>query len=63
MSKANQVGCDHEEHGPECLSVEAVGIEHRAIRLIQTILERFHGQVSMKTRPKNTRETLYQTFL
>jgi len=43
--------------------VEAVGIEHRAIRLTWTILERFRGQVSMRTRPKNTSKMCYRTFL
>jgi len=43
--------------------VEAVGIEQLAIHLIQTILERFRGQVSMRTRPKNTSKTRYRTFL
>jgi len=43
--------------------VEAVGIEQPAIHLIWTILERFRGQVSMRTRPKNTRKTRYRTFL
>jgi len=37
--------------------VEAVGIEQLVIRPIQTILERFRGQVSRRTRPKNTRKT------
>jgi hypothetical protein len=35
---------------------EAVGIEHRAIRLVPTILERFRRQVSMRTPPKNTKK-------
>ena len=30
---------------------------------IQTILERFRGQVSMRTRPNNTNKTRYRTFL
>jgi hypothetical protein len=38
-------------------SVEAVGIEHLAIHLMPTILERFRGQVSVRTRPKNTNGT------
>jgi hypothetical protein len=37
--------------------VEAVGIEQPAVRPLQTILEGFRGQVSMRTRRKNTRET------
>ncbi|NOQ84928.1 MAG: DUF3604 domain-containing protein [Myxococcales bacterium] len=45
------------------VSVEAVGIEHRAIHLIPTILEQFRGQVSMRTRPDNTKEPCYRTFL
>jgi hypothetical protein len=43
--------------------VEAVGIEQLATRLIPTILERFRGQVSRRTRPKNTMKTRYRTFL
>jgi len=43
--------------------VEAVGIEQPAVHPIQTILERFRGQVSIKTRPKNTSKTRYRTFL
>jgi hypothetical protein len=43
--------------------VEAVGIEHLAIRPIPTILERFRGQVSTRTHPKNTKKTRYRTFL
>jgi hypothetical protein len=34
MSKANRIVCGHEENDLECLSVEAVGIEHRAIHLV-----------------------------
>jgi len=49
--------------GRETGIVEAVGIEQPAIHLIQTILERFRGQVSMRTRPKNTNKTRYRTFL
>jgi len=37
--------------------VEAVGIEQPALHPIQTILERFRGQVSTRTRPKNTNKT------
>jgi hypothetical protein len=37
--------------------VEAVGIEQPAVRPVQTILEWFRGQVSMRTRPKNTNKT------
>jgi hypothetical protein len=37
--------------------VEAVGIEQPAAHPIPTILERFRGQVSMRTRPKNTNKT------
>jgi len=43
--------------------VEAVGIEQPAVHLIQTILERFRGQVSMRTRPKYATKTRYRTFL
>jgi hypothetical protein len=43
--------------------VEAVGIEHPAIHLIQTILERFRGQVSAKALSNNTNKTRYRTFL
>jgi hypothetical protein len=43
--------------------VEAVGIEQPAAHPIPTILERFRGQVSIKTRPKNTSKTRYRTFL
>jgi len=43
--------------------VEAVGIEQPGARPIPTFLERFRGQVSTRTRPKNTRETRYRTFL
>ena len=43
--------------------VEAVGIEQPAIHPIQTILERFRGQGSMRTRPNNTKKTRYRTFL
>jgi len=42
---------------------EAVGIEHRAIHLNPTNLEQFRGQVSVRTRPKNTNKTRYRTFL
>jgi len=45
-----------------CL-VEAVGIEQPAIRLVPTILERFRGQVSTRTRPKKTSKTCCRTFL
>jgi hypothetical protein len=43
--------------------VEAVGIEQPAAHPIPTILERFRGQVSMRTRPKNTSKPRYRTFL
>lgn len=43
--------------GRETGIVEAVGIEHRAMHLIQTIHKWFRGQVSRRTRPKNTRKT------
>ena len=43
--------------------VEAVGIEQPGARPIRTILERFRGQVSSKTHPKNTSKTRYRTFL
>jgi len=43
--------------------VEAVGIEQPAVHLVPTILEWFRGQVSIKTRPKNTNKTRYRTFL
>ena len=43
--------------------VEALGIEHRAIRLVPTILEGFLGQISMRNRPNNTRKMGYRTFL
>jgi len=42
---------------------EAVGIERRAMDLIQTILDRFRGQVSMRTLPKTASKTRYRTFL
>jgi hypothetical protein len=42
--------------------VEAVGIEQPAAHAIRTILEQFRGQVSMRTRPKNTSKTRYRTF-
>ena len=42
--------------------VEAVGIEQPEAHPIPTILERFRGQVSTRTRPKNTNETRYRTF-
>ena len=45
-----------------CL-VEAVGIEQPGVRPIPTILQRFRGQVSTKTRPKNTNKTRCRTFL
>jgi hypothetical protein len=37
--------------------VEAVGIEQPVVHLVPTILEWFRGQVSMRTRPKNTNKT------
>jgi len=43
--------------------VEAVGIEHRAVHLVWTILQRFRGQVPIRTRPKNTKKTRSRTFL
>jgi len=43
--------------------VEAVGIEQPAAHPIPTILKRFRGQVSTRTRPKNTSETRCRTFL
>jgi hypothetical protein len=49
--------------GRETGIVDAVGIEHRAIHLIQTILEWFRGQVSMRTRPKSMSKTRCRTFL
>ena len=48
---------------PSRAEVEAVGIEQPGAHPIQTILERFRGQVSMRTRPKNTSKTHYRTFL
>ncbi|MGB5350714.1 MAG: hypothetical protein WBN10_14000 [Polyangiales bacterium] len=45
------------------LSVEAVGIEQPAAHSIPTILERFRGQVSPKTRSNNANKTRYRTFL
>ena len=45
-----------------CL-VEAVGIEQPAAHSIPTILERFRGQVSPKTRSNNANKTRYRTFL
>jgi len=51
------------EVGRGAVMVEAVGIEQLAIHQIPTILERFRGQVSMRTRPKNTSKTRYRTFL
>ena len=44
-------------------TVEAVGIEQPVVHPIPTILERFRGQGSMRTRPKNTSKTHYRTFL
>jgi hypothetical protein len=49
--------------GRETGIVEAVGIEQPAVRLIPTILQRFRGQVSIRTRPKRTSKTRYRTFL
>jgi len=43
--------------------VEAVGIERPAAHPIPMIPERFRGQVSIRTRPKNTSETRCRTFL
>jgi hypothetical protein len=43
--------------------VGAVGIEQPGAHPIQTILERFRGHVSMRTRPKNTNKTRCRTFL
>jgi hypothetical protein len=43
--------------------VEAVGIEQPGAHPIPTILERFRGQGSMRTRPKTTNKTRYRTFL
>jgi len=43
--------------------LSTVGFEQPAAHLIRTILERFRGQVSMKTRPKNTKKTRCRTFL
>jgi hypothetical protein len=37
--------------------VEAVGIEATSVHLIQTILERFRGQVPRATPPKRTTKT------
>jgi len=51
--------CGNHEH----LAVEAVEIEKPGARPISTILERFRGQASMRTRPKNTSKTRYRTFL
>ncbi len=48
--------------GPRA-EVEAVGIEQPVGHPIPTILERFRGHVSTKTRPKNTSKTRYRTFL
>jgi hypothetical protein len=42
---------------------EAVGIEQPAIHLIQTILERFHGQASLKTPSNNTNEACWGPVL
>ena len=44
-------------------TMEAVGIEQPAVRPVPTILKRFRGQVSTRTRPKNTSETRCRTFL
>ena len=43
--------------------VEAVGIEQPGAHPTPTILERFRGQVSRRTRPKNASKTRYRTFL
>ncbi|MDH3726389.1 MAG: hypothetical protein OER77_02575 [Myxococcales bacterium] len=48
---------------PTLKLVQAVGIEQPAVHPVPTILERFRGQVSIKTRPKNTTKTRYRTFL
>ena len=34
MSKANHIGCDHEEDDRDCLSVEAVGIEPSSVHRV-----------------------------
>jgi hypothetical protein len=52
MSKANQVGCDHEEHGPECLSVEAVGIEEPSVHLVSPILQGFSRTAGVRLSAK-----------
>ena len=41
--------------------MEAVGIEQPAAHPIRAILERFRGQVSTRTLPKNTSKTRYRT--
>jgi len=53
----------HNARGAIIDVVEAVGIEQPAVHPIQTIPERFRGQVSMRTRSKNTSKTRYRTFL
>ena len=45
------------------LFVEEAGIEQVGAHPIRTILERFRGQGSTRTRPKNTSKTRYRTFL
>jgi len=51
------------EVGRGAVIVEAVGIEQPAIHPVPTILERFRGQVSRRTRPKNTSKTRCRRFL
>jgi hypothetical protein len=50
----------HEQQGE---TVEPVGIEQPAVHRIPTILERFRGQVSLKTPSNNTSKTRCRTFL
>ena len=40
--------------------MEAVGVEQPEAHPIPTILERFRGQVSLRTRPNNTNKTWWQ---
>jgi len=62
-SRDAHVRAGQQSNDSEAKLVEAVGIEQPAVHLMPTILERFRGQVSMRTRPKNTNKTRYRTFL
>jgi hypothetical protein len=57
-----QVNLGRELNDSRLNMLEAVGIEEPGAHPIRTMLERFRGQISKRTRPKNTSKTDFRTF-